>query len=145
MDITSKTPLLKWTFGPDKDQAKATFRPMTSLDYDVAVQSAVKWFRELVASTETQSEFGLPQTEVDEVLKEIQAAMADVKAYSRFLYAVALAVRLISQIENFTLDGQAQTPTRRAFAVLFRDKDILDDWLTLAERPFHEVRAAGNV
>ncbi|WP_427452171.1 hypothetical protein [Litorimonas sp. WD9-15] len=144
MDISAQTPTRVWTFGSKSAPVELTLNAMTALDDDIAIQTAAKWFGELATSAATQAEFGLPVTDLDAVIADVKKEMCDVKAYSRYLYSVALAVRLVRALTGLKVEGEVAQPTRRTFAILFKDTDLMNDFLKIATKRFHAQRAAGN-
>jgi len=142
MDLSTKRVDEVWKF---PSGASLTFRKCESLDEDIASTIAVNYYKDITTGTQLRDDFALTDDGMDALFEKIGSGVDDTRAWSDYLFCVALMERLVSKAEGFTINGEAAPKSRKLFATILRDPAFKADWKNRAYKPLQRKQLAGNV
>ena len=126
-----------------------TFRVASSLDRDVARETAAAWLSRIIAGGELAADFGIGPLSIAEIAERIARGERDQDATVMTLYAVALALRVEPVIDGLTRlgpDGAERPiePTRADIGYLFEEPAVMSTFLEKATGDVFALSTAGN-
>ena len=131
----------KWVF-PSK--AFITYRRAESLDKDIAETMASKYLSDVLVGGPLMDDFGFSTPTLSAVIKEAAKRLDDLKPNVNHFFAVALAERLIDDVQGFEVDGEPAVKSRKFFSTLLKDPATQDDWLVRSQLSLFREISAGN-
>lgn len=125
------------------------FRVATTLDRDVATETAKDWMASILQGGELASEFGLEAQSLTDIITRVATGERDIHAYSTALFAVALALRLQPEISGLMVpvtgaEPRALEASRADIGFLFQQADFQSRFLQLAMSDVLELETLGK-
>jgi hypothetical protein len=127
-----------------------TFRRATSMDRDVAHETAAAWFTQILDAQPITQDFGLADISLEDVVARVMSGERDVRAFGTALFAVALALQVKPTVTDLLrqdaddADPRPLRADRADIAWLFREKSIQDQFLDLALSDVYRLDTLGK-
>lgn len=125
-----------------------TVRPATSLERDIAAETAAGWATAIIAGIETHADFGVPDGSLAALTQRWAEGERDILAMANSLITIALARICVTEIVDVSRkDGDVVRPVRidkADLAHLLKDDALKGQVHDALLRPFYQMVAVGN-